>query len=81
MWGPGGRVTTAAAVRKAAELVAISEQMRRDALRNGCIDPDALLRFEGISSRAVRQLGLDRRREPEGLFDPDAPLARFEAHP
>jgi hypothetical protein len=43
--------------RKAAELVALSEQMRRD-LRNGCTDPDRLLRFEGVASRAVRQLGL-----------------------
>jgi hypothetical protein len=51
-------VTTAAAVRKAAELVALSEQMRRDALRNGCSDPDRLLRFEGVASRAIRQLGL-----------------------
>jgi hypothetical protein len=55
---PALSVTTAAAVRKAAELVAIGEQMRRDALRNGCTDPDALLRFEGCASRAVRQLGL-----------------------
>jgi hypothetical protein len=51
-------VNTAADVRKAAELTALSEQMRRDALRNGCTDPDGLLRFEGISSRAVRRLGL-----------------------
>jgi hypothetical protein len=55
---PALSVTTAAAVRKAAELVALSEQMRRDALRNGCTDPDRLLRFEGVASRAVRQLGL-----------------------
>jgi hypothetical protein len=55
---PALSVTTAAAVRKAAELVAIGEQMRRDALRNGCTDPDALLRFEGCASRAVKQLGL-----------------------
>jgi hypothetical protein len=32
--------------------------MRRDALRNGCTDPDRLLRFEGVASRAVRQLGI-----------------------
>src|SRR5258707_13196871 len=44
---PALSVTTAAAVRKAAELVVLSEQMRRDALRNGCTDPDRLLRFEG----------------------------------
>jgi hypothetical protein len=55
---PALSVTAAAAVRKAAELVALSEQMRRDALRNGCTDPDRLLRFEGVASRAVRQLGL-----------------------
>src|SRR5258706_7200194 len=55
---PALSVTAAAAVRKAAELVALSEQMRRDALRNGCTDPDRLLRFEGISARAVRALGL-----------------------
>jgi hypothetical protein len=52
-------VPTAAAVRKAAELVAISEQMRCDALRNGYVtDPDRLLRFEGIAARAIRALGL-----------------------
>jgi hypothetical protein len=55
---PALSVTAAAAVRKAAELVALSEQMHRDALRNGCTDPDRLLRFEGVASRAVRQLGL-----------------------
>src|SRR6478736_2387540 len=55
---PALSVTAAAAVRKAAELVAISEQMRRDALRNGCTDPDRLLRFEGVASRAVRLLGI-----------------------
>jgi hypothetical protein len=55
---PALSVTTAAAVKKAAELVALSEQMRCDALRNGCTDPDRLLRFEGVASRAVRQLGL-----------------------
>jgi hypothetical protein len=55
---PALSVTTAAAVRKAAELVALSEQMRCDALRNGCTDPDRLLRFEGVAARAVRQLGL-----------------------
>jgi hypothetical protein len=55
---PALSVTAAAAVRKAAELVALSEQMRRDALRNGCTDPDRLLRFEGVAARAVRALGL-----------------------
>jgi hypothetical protein len=55
---PALSVTTAAAVRKAAELAAISEEMRRDALRNGCADPDRLLRFEGVAARAARALGL-----------------------
>jgi hypothetical protein len=66
---PALSVTTAAAVRKAAELVALSEQMRRDALRNGCTDPDRLLRFEGVASRAVRQLGLkiEPVKPPAGL--------------
>jgi hypothetical protein len=64
-------VPTAAAVRRAAELTAISEQMRRDALRNGCTDPDGLLRFEGVAVRAVRALGLkvepDAGKGPLGL--------------
>jgi hypothetical protein len=55
---PALSVSTAAAVRRAAELTAISEQMRRDALRDGCTDPDGLLRFEGVAVRAVRALGL-----------------------
>src|SRR5258708_20125460 len=45
---PALSVTTAAAVRKAAELVAPSEQMRRDALHNGCPDPPRPLPFEGL---------------------------------
>jgi hypothetical protein len=63
---PALSVPTAAAVRKAAELVALSEQMRRDALRNGCVtDPDRLLRFEGIAARAIRALGLKVEAPPK----------------
>jgi hypothetical protein len=51
-------VGTAAAVRRAAELVALSEQMRRDALRDGGVDPDRLLRLDGAAARAVRVLGI-----------------------
>jgi hypothetical protein len=61
---PALSVPTAAAVRKAAELVALSEQMRRDALRNGCTDPDRLLRLEGCAARAVRLLGIKTEPPP-----------------
>lgn len=54
----------AANVRKAAELTALAEQTRADALRNGNVDPLAVVRLEGAASRAVRALGLDRPREP-----------------
>src|SRR5258708_25976738 len=42
---PALSVPTAAAVRKAAGLVAPSPQMRRDALRNRWAHPDRLFRF------------------------------------
>jgi hypothetical protein len=48
----------AAAVRRAAELGALAEQSRRDALRGGSIDPLALSRLEGVAARAERALGL-----------------------
>jgi hypothetical protein len=57
----------AANVRKAAELSALAEQARADALRNGNVDPVALVRLEGAASRAVRALHLDRR--PERTVD------------
>ena len=56
--------TMAANVRKAAELTALAEQTRADALRNGNINPLALVRLEGAANRAVRALNLDRKREP-----------------
>jgi hypothetical protein len=52
-------------IRKAAELVALSEQTRADALRNGNVDPLALVRLDGAANRAVRALMLDHPREPE----------------
>jgi hypothetical protein len=55
----------AANVRKAAELTALAEQARADALRNGCNDPAALTRLEHLADKAVRRLGVDKRREPE----------------
>jgi hypothetical protein len=75
-------VNTAADVRKAAELTALSEQLRRDALRNGCADPDGLLRFEGVASRAVRRLGLKVELPPARRNPNDNQLlTAFEARP
>jgi hypothetical protein len=60
--------TMAANVRRAAELVALSEQSRADALRNGTFDPIAVARLEGVASRAVRALSLpDETSEPEPM--------------
>src|SRR5262245_36717017 len=56
--------TMAASVRRAAELSALAEQARGDALRNGNVDPLGLVRLEGAANRAVRALHLDRQREP-----------------
>ena len=50
----------AAAVRRAAELMALAEQTRANALRNGCADPVALARLVGCADRAVRRLRLDQ---------------------
>jgi hypothetical protein len=48
----------AANVRKAAELTALAERLRQEALRNGNVDPAAVVKIEGASNRAVRSLGL-----------------------
>jgi hypothetical protein len=58
--------TMATNVRKAAELSALAERARGEALRDGDIDPVALVRLEGAATRAVRALGLDRKSEPRG---------------
>jgi hypothetical protein len=58
--------TMAANVRKAAELSALAEQSRTEALRNGNIDPLALVRLEGAANRAVRALNLDRKHGSSG---------------
>src|SRR5579862_3325901 len=50
--------TMAANVRKAAELTALAERTRAQALRNGNVDPLALVRLEGAAGRAVRALGV-----------------------
>jgi hypothetical protein len=52
-------------VRKAAELVALAETMRADALRDGNVDPLVLVRLDGAANRAVRALQLDVPRDPQ----------------
>ena len=56
-----------AAVKKAAELVALAEQARADALHQGKVNPDVLLRFEGCADRAVRRLGIIGRKPARSL--------------
>jgi hypothetical protein len=55
-----------AAVRRAAELGALAEQSKRDALRGGHVDPLALSRLEGVAARAQRALCIENRRKPAG---------------
>jgi len=56
----------AANIRKAAELSALAEQSRAEALRRGNVDALGLVRLEGAANRAIRALNLDRKREPAG---------------
>jgi hypothetical protein len=56
--------TMAANVRKASELTALAEQMRAGALRDGNVDPLALVRLEGAADRAVRRLKPGKAAEP-----------------
>jgi hypothetical protein len=51
-------VELASAISRAAELQAISEQLRADALRGLPISPDDLVRLERLSAQAVRWLRL-----------------------
>jgi hypothetical protein len=63
-------VVQAEAVRRAAEMRALAEQARADALRNGGVgiaEADQLIRLENAAHRSVRALGIDRKREPEGM--------------
>jgi hypothetical protein len=48
-----------AAIRRAAELSTLAEQMRCQALRGEDVDRLALVRLEGQASRAVRALGIE----------------------
>jgi hypothetical protein len=58
----GWRVITdmqAAAIRRAAELAALAEQARTEALQNATVNPDQLIRLENLARRAERVLGLN----------------------
>ena len=57
----------AANVRRAAELGALAEQARADALKTGNIDPATLVKLDGAASRALRSLAI-----PPGGTKPDA---------
>jgi hypothetical protein len=65
-WGALSDVL-AATVRRAAELMALAEESRAEALRSGIVDPVGLVRLEGEARRAVRALGPDRKPAPAGL--------------
>jgi hypothetical protein len=57
--------TLAANVRTAAELAALAEQTRADALRNGNIDLDQVIRLQGAADRAIRRLNIaDHKQAP-----------------
>jgi hypothetical protein len=62
-WSALGDVL-AANVMRAAQLTALAEQKRAEALRDGNVDPLAVVRLEGAANRAVRALHLDRKRDP-----------------
>lgn len=47
-------------VRRAAELVALAEAAREEALKGGPVDLGALVRIEGAADRAVRRLGFSQ---------------------
>jgi hypothetical protein len=50
----------------AAEMVVIAEAARAAALKSGHANLGELVRLQGAADRAVRKLGLDRKREPTG---------------
>jgi hypothetical protein len=62
--GGGADAATLAAVQKAAELGALAEELRGKALRGEGAALSEVLKLEGVADRAVRALGLDRKRTP-----------------
>ncbi|MFY9838367.1 MAG: hypothetical protein WAK55_18240 [Xanthobacteraceae bacterium] len=62
-----------AAIKRAAELTALAEQARADAVRNGVFDTVGLARIEGCADRARRALCLDAVPPP-----PVPPLSSYK---
>ena len=58
--GAASDPAVAASIRRCAELEAIAEQLRADAIRTGNLDPFAMARAENLAARAKRALGLDK---------------------
>jgi hypothetical protein len=53
-------------VTRAADLVALAEKMRGDALRGDAFDLSDLIRLEGAADRAVRRLAIKPGQKPAG---------------
>ena len=65
--GNPANIEQQAAVIAAAELQVLAEEARGAALKEtGRADLDQVIRVQGAADRAVRALGLDRKREPVG---------------
>jgi len=72
----------AASIKRCAELQAIAEQLRADAIRTGKLDPVSMARAENLADRARRALGIDAKREPDdGVSALDRYLAERETTP
>jgi hypothetical protein len=56
-----------ASIKRAAELSALAERTRDEALRKATYDPVSIARLEGAAERAVRALQLDVPRDPKPL--------------
>lgn len=54
------------AARRAAELVAVAETLRAQAIRGEAVHVRDLIKVENTAARAVRELHLGHKREPSG---------------
>lgn len=81
--GNPANIEQQAAVIAAAELQVLAEEARGAALKEtGRADLDQVIRVQGAADRAVRALGLDRKREPEATesFATIAAMAQADAN-
>ena len=69
------------AIARAATLTAIAEDRRTRALAGEPVLLDDLVRIENLASRAVKALGLDRKREPTAQLDLKSYLAGLKTEP